>query len=206
MIRLGIRTNRAHSGRVPEPGRLSKLRLPSALVCALTCMIASACAVSNPEKRPLLGALDRTIQPNDPYVETVMLPIVMPVGLIAGVADMLVVYPASQLAPSAVRINRKYFRKPGESRPRKSALFIPRHFLAVPHFFYAWGVNAYLDVPTPRVSSAGDRPPTPPGVPDDYIPERFDDGSVIWRDPDIPGVEIKIAPITNSDRRPGGTK
>lgn len=198
--------NRTPTGRTRAPKRLNRLRLPPALACVSLCVIASACAVSNPDKRPTLGALDRTIQPNDPYIEALLLPVVMPVGLIAGAADMLVVYPATQLAPAAVRINRTYFRKHEESRPRKSVLFIPRHLIAVPHFFYSWGVNAYLDVPTPRARAAGDRPPTPPGVPDDYIPERLDDGSVIWRDPDIPGVEIEIAPITELPRRRGAKK
>ncbi len=198
--------DRAPAGQRRELGGLRRLRLPAVLICASFYVFASACAVSNPDKRPTLGALDRTIQPDDAYIETLLLPIVIPVGLIAGVADMLAVYPATQLAPSAARINRRYFLKPEESWPRKTALFIPRHFVAVPHFFYSWGVNAYLDVPTPQTAQAGDLQPTPPGVPDDYIPERLEDGSVIWRDPDIPGVEIKIAPITESTRQQGVTK
>lgn len=123
------------------PRFLRLLALAAALVVPLT-----GCAFMNQEKRPLLNAMDRAIQPENPWAMVTLAPVMVPVGFAAGVLDSVVLYPATQIGGCAKDINQRYFRKPEEPAWKKTALFVPRHFVAVPDFIGLWTIRSFVDL------------------------------------------------------------
>jgi hypothetical protein len=123
----------------------------------------TGCAFMNREKRPLLNALDRTIQPQNPWAMVTLAPVMVPVGFVAGVLDTLIIYPATRISDSAGTINQRYFRKPEEPMWKKSALFVPRHIVAVPDFIGLWSIRSFVDL------HPYGRPPASPSLPEEGV-------------------------------------
>lgn len=148
----------------------------------LLCMAAMGCAWSGcafmaPENRPLLSAMDRAIRPTDPWATVALTPLMIPVGLTAGVADVALLHPAAEVAPSARRIHGRYFVKPNESGARRALLFIPRHFIAGPDFVALWILESFFDFPNPPLPfrpPQARRAPLPPEIElRTILPEEF---------------------------------
>ncbi|MFN3242035.1 MAG: hypothetical protein ACE37K_11020 [Planctomycetota bacterium] len=57
----------------------------------------ASCAIANPDRRLLLNQLDEHVAPSSETGRWLAAPIALPVGLVAGAADAVVVHPLSQL-------------------------------------------------------------------------------------------------------------
>lgn len=126
-------------------GKISKTLLFAFLGAGLC-----SCAFMNPEKRPLLGAMDGALQPDNPWAMMGLMPVMMPVGLVAGTLDAIIVYPVTQIPPTASSINDEYFHKPDEGIAMKSLLFVPRGLVAIPDFLGVWTVRSFIQLPKRR--------------------------------------------------------
>lgn len=108
--------------------------------------VLTGCAFMNREKRPLLNAMDRSFQPKDPLAMVMLTPIMVPVGFTAGAIDTVLLYPATRVPGCAADIHQRYFHKPEEPLWKKSALFIPRHLVAIPDFIGLWTIRSFIDL------------------------------------------------------------
>ena len=67
------------------------------LALALVGVCGSSCAIGNEERRRVLNYLDANWAPDSEGGRWLVSPVALPVGLIAGVADAVVVHPLSQV-------------------------------------------------------------------------------------------------------------
>lgn len=90
----------------------------------------SACAVTKSENRLVLNSLDRAVQ--DSFIadstaaKVAVAPIVLPVGVTAGLIDMALVTPARAAVPAAADTNSYLWKDPQGSDLRQMMLFLPK--------------------------------------------------------------------------------
>jgi len=75
----------------------------------------------------------------------------------------VIVHPIMQIGPTGGTISKTYFDNPDQSWATKSAMFLPRSFIAVPDFLFLWTVDAFWEVPEEDASRAL-LEPTSPGL------------------------------------------
>ena len=76
-------------------------RVACALLLLLT-LLASGCAWSNPDNRPVLGAFQQTLVPEDDTLFWISTPLTVPLGIVAFVVDVFVAHPL-QVVDDATR-------------------------------------------------------------------------------------------------------
>lgn len=57
----------------------------------------AGCAIGNEDRRHVLNYLDENLAPSDATARWLVSPVALPVGVVAGVADAVVVHPVTQL-------------------------------------------------------------------------------------------------------------
>ena len=110
-----------------------KLLLRSLGVCAAGLAL-TGCAIFEPDNRRTLNALDRHLTPSATLGRVALVPIGLPVGLVAGVADLCIVHPATVLDDAWGDTAELLWTPRTESRFRR-ALLMPLAALATPPVF-----------------------------------------------------------------------
>lgn len=115
-------------------------------VCAVGLALTS-CAIFEPDNRRTLDALDRHLIPSSTLGRVALAPIGLPVGLVAGIADLCVVHPATVLDDAWGDTTELLWMPRTESRFRR-ALLMPLAALATPPVFLGdWLGRSILALP-----------------------------------------------------------
>lgn len=101
----------------------------------------------NEQNRPTLNYLDERIQPQSPWAMVALAPVVIPAGFVAGLGDVLFVYPATQIGPSASRVGEVYFGPSESGWFVRSMTLVPRALLASADFALLWSVKSFFIIP-----------------------------------------------------------
>ncbi|MCK5944673.1 MAG: hypothetical protein KAI24_21980 [Planctomycetes bacterium] len=65
-------------------------------VAVVASSLLASCAIGNADRRHILNYLDEHAAPSDVTMRWVVAPVALPVGFVAGVADAVLVHPATQ--------------------------------------------------------------------------------------------------------------
>lgn len=111
------------------------------VVCAL-----ASCAIANPDRRRLLNALDEHAAPSTETGRWLAAPVALPVGVVAGVADAVVVHPLSQI-DDAWRDTSDILWEFDHDSNFRTVLLTPLSALATPVVFGVdWIVRSVFDM------------------------------------------------------------
>ncbi|GEM_PF-2775103 len=149
-----------------------------ALVLASLTVGLGGCAFLQEQNRPLLNALDRRIQPANPWAMVALSPVMIPTGLVVGALDAVAAHPIGSIPEAAGGIRRTYFAHEDEAFLESALFFVPRLAVAVPDFALLWTLRAFWMRPTT---------PAPPPAPPQATPSPAEGMEVI---PVVPGLEI----------------
>ncbi|MHC5210891.1 MAG: hypothetical protein ACYTG2_09260 [Planctomycetota bacterium] len=115
------------------------------LVLGLVCL--DGCAVSKRSNRRTLNALDAHATPASEGARWALAPVALPAGLIAGLADMLVVHPSTVFDDAWYDTVDLLWTSREESRFRR-ALFVPLAAVATPFVYVGdWLGRAIFAIP-----------------------------------------------------------
>ncbi|MCB9876948.1 MAG: hypothetical protein H6835_05015 [Planctomycetes bacterium] len=115
------------------------------MLCALP-LLGAACAMANGDRRRVLNVLDHNLTPSSATGRWLLSPVALPVGIVAGVADAVVVHPVSQLDDAWLDTVDLLWVSHGDS-PLRRAVLIPVAALATPLVFAGdWFGRAVFDI------------------------------------------------------------
>lgn len=107
-----------------------KTRMTVFIVTLLCCSAMSGCAVMNRENRPTLNSLDHAMEGSAITGSTtgkvIAAPIAFPLGVTAGIIDMVVVTPARASIPAAKDTSSYLWENPQGSDLRQMMLLMPK--------------------------------------------------------------------------------
>lgn len=114
---------------------------------ALLLLACTACAVSRKDNRLTLNALDEHVAPESTAARWALAPVGLPVGIVAGVVDMLIVHPATVFDDAWDDTQDMLWTPRNESRFRR-AVMLPLVTVATPFVYIGdWLVRSIFDVP-----------------------------------------------------------
>ncbi|MEZ6036605.1 MAG: hypothetical protein R3F29_03940 [Planctomycetota bacterium] len=117
----------------------------AALLCALP-LLGAACAMANGDRRRVLNALDGNLTPSSATGRWLLSPVALPVGVVAGVADAVVVHPLSQIDDAWLDTIDLLWTSHGDT-PLRRAVLIPVAAVATPLVFVGdWLGRAVFDI------------------------------------------------------------
>ena len=129
--------------------RLVNLWAVAAVVAALP-----SCAMVDGDNRRALHYLDEHLAPDGAATQVLLAPVALPAALAAGVADAVVVHPATQL-DDAWRDTVDVFWSYEETSPFRRVLWTPLSGLATPPaFVLIWAARAVFDIDDNEPESA----------------------------------------------------
>lgn len=109
-------------------------------------LLAAACAMANGDRRRVLNALDEHLTPASVTGRWLLSPVALPVGLVAGTADAVLVHPLSQLDDAWLDTVEVLWTSHGDS-PLRRALLMPVAALSTPVVFAGdWVCRAVFDI------------------------------------------------------------
>ena len=116
------------------------------IVSLLVVSLAASCAVENHERRKLLNYLDANWAPSSTSGRWLASPIALPVGVLAGATDAVVLHPSSQIDDAWVDTVDVVWDF-GASTDFRTVLLTPLSAVATPVVFVAtWSWRAVFDV------------------------------------------------------------
>jgi hypothetical protein len=146
-----------------------------ALVLAPCLACTVACAIGERENRRVLNALDARAAPATDGGRWALAPLALPAGLLAGLADMLVVHPSTVFDDAWRDTVDLLWTSREESRFRR-ALFVPLAALATPFVYVGdWLGRAVLAIP-PHDADEAEAEDEPADGPDEGHAEGSDEG------------------------------
>jgi hypothetical protein len=119
--------------------------------CSLFCAVfllsfLTGCAVFNEDNRRVLNKLDEWIQPETTGARVALAPAAVPLGTVAGAADMVLVHPLSVIPDAADDVYELYW-KPREMDFLRQSLLIPLFVVLTPPTFVGdWLFRSLFDV------------------------------------------------------------
>jgi hypothetical protein len=106
----------------------------------------AGCAVFNADNRLALNQLDDWIQPETTASRIALAPAAVPLGTVAGAADMVLIHPVCVIPDAAEDVYDLYW-KPREMDFLRQALLIPLFVVLTPPTFVGdWLVRSLFDV------------------------------------------------------------
>jgi hypothetical protein len=158
----------------PLMRRMSTIAPLIPLILGLCLTWTAACAIGERENRRVLNALDARAAPATVGGRWALSPVALPAGLVAALADMLVVHPATVFDDAWRDTVDLLWTSREESRFRR-ALFVPLAALATPFVYVGdWLGRAVLAIPPHDADEADEDEPA--GGPDEGHAEEPDEG------------------------------
>ena len=116
-------------------------------VLMLLLLLCAGCAVFNKDNRRTLNALDEHVAPESTAARWALAPVGLPVGLVAGVLDMVIVHPATVFDDAWGDTKQLLWTPRDESRFRR-AIMLPLATIATPFVYLGdWLGRALFDIP-----------------------------------------------------------
>jgi hypothetical protein len=120
-------------------------------VVATLLLFCTGCAVFNEDNRLTLNALDEHLAPDSSAARWALAPMGFPLGIVAGVVDLVIVHPATVFDDAWGDTVQLLWTPRDESRFRR-AVMLPLVTIATPFVYVGdWLLRSLFDVP-PRES------------------------------------------------------
>ncbi len=138
-------------------------RFTHLVLLALAALAASGCAVTQEQNRRLLNAMDASLTPCCDGGRWALAPVALPLGLVAGVLDAVVVHPATAVDDAWGDTVELLWTPEGESRLRRAVLTPFMAAFTAPVFVGSWLGRCLLPISPrdERATAPPERTPLP---------------------------------------------
>ena len=120
----------------------------SICLVVLSVLLASCggCAIVDRQNRRTLNKLDEWVRIEKPASRTAAAPVFIPVGLLAGAADAVVVHPIASVPKAADDTREEIWDNPEGSEFRQMMLFVPKVFVTPVFFVGDWALRVLFPI------------------------------------------------------------
>lgn len=119
----------------------------------MSLLVATSCAIANPDNRRTLNALDANLAPASATARWLALPVTLPAGVLGVAADAVIVHPCC-VFDDAWGDTVEWLWEPREESRFRLAVMTPLRAVATPIIFLGdWLARATMNVP-PRKGDA----------------------------------------------------
>ena len=107
-------------------------------------LLASGCAVMETENRRVLNSLDQLVQFESTSAKVAAAPVFVPIGVAAGLTDMVIVHPAVSIPEAGEDTWEVLWKNPQGSEFRQMMLFLPKVVASPILFVTDWVARCFI--------------------------------------------------------------